>query len=485
MTSDFLIDQGGPQPKTAAVPREITQRVAEIEAESPGLLDGPCADLRRAALTVAVAGLRAADPAEATRRAVSYSSSSDTVRVAQTAYQLTPESRVWVLGAGKASYPVAVALQEVLGDRIAGGVVAVRDPAAPWLQHVEVICTDHPLPSPRSAEAASKILAIAREAGPGDLVLACFTGGSSALAALPPPGVSVDDKRTLHQLLLSSGLAITEINVVRKQVSSVKGGRVALAAWPATVVNLTVSDVAGSPLDTVTDPTVQDTSSAAQARSVLECSGLWDAIPPSVRAHLESDVATPSLADDPQTVMLADGLSTVAVMVEAASALGFRAVSVSDEVEGSADDIGPMLVHQLIGQLARSGDTPEKDDWKVMLLGCGGESVVTVETPGAFSLGGPNQHAGLRAATVLHGRRAAALFIDTDGSDGGTDLAGALIDGTTLDLADARGIDVMAALVEQRSTDACLALDAAVRTGHTGTNVNDLFVLVAEPGVVP
>ena len=119
-----------------------------------------------------------------------------------------------------------------------------------------------------------------------------------------------------------------------------------------------------------------------------------------------------------------------------------------------------------------------------MLLGCGGESVVTVTSPEAFSLGGPNQHAALRAAGALGGVRAAALFIDTDGSDGGTELAGALVDGATVDLAETRGVDIVSSLAEQRSSEACRTLNAAVRTGHTGTNVNDLFVLVAESGAL-
>jgi glycerate-2-kinase len=343
---------------------------------------------------------------------------------------------------------------------------------------VQVIHSDHPLPSSRSIEAATQILATAKAAGADDIVLATFTGGSSALASLPPPGVSGEDKRVLHELLLSSGLAITEINAVRKSVSAIKGGRVAVAAMPATVVNLTVSDVAGSPLDAVTDPTVQDGGSAAHARSILQRGDLWEQVPASVRTHLDADLPTPLLGREPQTVMLADGASTVAVMDDAAQALGFRAVRIDEEVEGESDEVGTLLANRLLEELAAAAEHP------VMLFGCGGESVVTVTSTEAFSLGGPNQHAALRAAGALRGVRAAALFIDTDGSDGGTELAGALIDGATVDLAESRGVDIGSSIDEQRSSNACRALNAAVRTGHTGTNVNDLFVLVAESGVL-
>jgi glycerate-2-kinase len=371
---------------------------------------------------------------------------------------------------------VAQALEGIFDDRINGGVVSVRDPGLSTLNNIEVIHASHPLPSRRSVEAAKKILSTAHNAGPDDLVLACFTGGSSALASMPPQGVSEADKRTLHELLLSSGLAIGDINCVRKSVSDVKGGRVALAAAPATVVNLTVSDVAGSPLDAVTDPTVQDSSTASLAITVLKDAGLWDVVPESVRAHLLSGYPTPTLDREPQTVMLADGASTVAAMADAAKRLHHRAVVVAEEVEGDAREVGQGLSRRLLSAVAKGGSDP------VMLLGCGGESVVSISSPDAFSRGGPNQHAALCSATVLHRHRAAALFMDTDGSDGGTDLAGGLVDGFTLDLAEKRGVNIESGLALQRSTEVCRALDAAVMTGHTGTNVNDLFVLVAESG---
>ena len=449
---------------------------ADLADASPGLVSGPLGHLRRLALEVACAGLASADPGAATKRIVSYLPDSDAVIVGSTEFRLSASARLWVIGAGKASYGVARALEEILGDRITGGVVAVRDPNVPTLRHVDVLCSDHPLPTLRSVEAATEILSVARAAREGDLVLTCFTGGSSALASLPPPGVSVADKRALHKLLLSSGLAITDINAVRKAVSDFKGGRVALAAAPATVVNLTVSDVAGSPLDAITDPTVQDSSTPGYARSVAVSSGLWKSLPTSVRSHIDTDASTPVLSREPQTVILADGGSTVSTMAETGRNMGFDVIVVNPELEGEADQVASLLTQRLLDELDRMNGS------SVMIVGCGGESVVTITDPGAFSMGGPNQHAALCAATFLQGRRAAALFIDTDGSDGGTELAGALIDGHTMSLADARGVDVVGLLANRRSSEACRELDVAVQTGHTGTNVNDLFVLIAETG---
>jgi glycerate-2-kinase len=267
-------------------------------------------------------------------------------------------------------------------------------------------------------------------------------------------------------------LPITAVNAVRKQVSAVKGGRVALAARPARVINLTVSDVAGSPIDAVADPAVQDSSSASHARSVLQQAELWDLVPASVREHLEHDLPTPELAVEPQSVILADGAGTVEAMVASARTLGYHPVVVEREIEGDADEVGQYLAQRAL-------DEAEAHEGSVMLLGCGGEAVVAVTSDGEFGLGGPNQQAALMAAEMLAGQPSAGLFVDTDGSDGGTVYAGALVDGNTLERAAALGVDVGMARRSRHSTQACEQLGIAIKTGHTGTNVNDLFVLLA------
>lgn len=456
---------------TAPVAR-ASDLLALVLRNTPTLLEGPHSDLRRLVLEVAVSGLSAADPGPATRRAVSFDAGTDTLTVAGRQYPLNCRGRILVVGAGKASYPIAAALHDCLGDRLDDGVVAVRDPDVSSLPQVQVLCADHPLPTKRSVRAAQQILACVAEATADDIVITCFTGGSSALSSLPPDKVTPDDKRRLHQQLLSSGLSITDINAVRKQVSAVKGGRVALAARPAQVINLTVSDVAGSPLDAVTDPTVQDSSSAARARSVLQQAQLWDLVPASVREHLEKNLPTPDLVPEPQTVILADGADTVAAMAKAARERGCHTVLVERDIEGDADEVGRYLAQRAL-------DEAEARGAPAMVLGCGGEAVVAVTSEFGFGQGGPNQHAALRAAEVLAGHPSAALFIDTDGSDGGTSYAGALIDGGTAQHARDEGVDIRGALNSQHSTHACEQLGIALQTGHTGTNVNDLFVLLA------
>ncbi|HEX5018160.1 MAG TPA: DUF4147 domain-containing protein [Actinomycetes bacterium] len=478
MTTPHLSQAAAQRPGAATVPQELAaDLMRRVLRNSPALLEGRGADLRRAVLDVAVQGLAAADPGEATKRVVSFDEVNDVITVAGEDYPMHGRGRVLVVGAGKASYPIAAALHDVLGSRLAGGVVAVRDPDAPDLPNVRVLCADHPLPTERSVHAAQQILACVADATESDVVITCFTGGSSALSSLPPDNVSPADKRRLHQQLLSSGLAINEINAVRKQVSAVKGGRVALAARPARVINLTVSDVAGSALDVVTDPTVQDTSSAAKARAVLQQAELWNLVPLSVRQHLEQNLPTPSLVPEPQTVMLADGAHTVEAMAAAARGHGYHPVVLEREVEGFADDVGAYLAQRVL-------DEAEAQRGPVMVLGCGGEAVVTVTAESGFGQGGPNQQAALKAAEVLAGHASAGVFVDTDGSDGGTPYAGALVDGETADRAKQQGVDLARSRQAQRSTAACEQLGVAVQTGHTGTNVNDLFVLLAVPEVV-
>jgi glycerate-2-kinase len=311
---------------------------------------------------------------------------------------------------------------------------------------------------------------IAGEARAGDLVIGSFTGGSSALTSLPPEGVSGADKRRLHELLLGSGAPITEVNAVRKQVSAIKGGRLAARVAPARLVNLTVSDVAGDVLDAITDPTVENGSTADDAITVLRDRGLWDEVPASVRRHLDGSGATSvRLEREPQTVLLVTGASACDAMLAEGRAAGVGAHLVSTELEGEAGEVGRLLA-------GVGADPPVPPP--CVLVGCGGETTVALGDEAAFGEGGPNQEGALALALALPpGAQVAACLIDTDGSDGGTPVAGALVDGDTVRRAAAEGIDLEAAVAAHRSGGAIAALGAQVITGPTQTNVNDLFVL--------
>ena len=363
-------------------------------------------------------------------------------------------------------------------DRLDGGAIAVRGGGDGNLGRIEVLSADHPLPSESSGRAARRLLEIAGHARERDVVIACFTGGSSALASLPPAGVSLAEKSALHELLLSSGIGIVEVNTVRKHVSAFKGGRLAAAALPATLINLTVSDVAGDHIDAITDPSVPDTTRAADAIAVLYGHGLWERTPRSVRDHLQRPEAeSPRLdAERIQTVVLVTGTTACDAMAAQARLLGLDPMVVSTSLEGEARQVGKLLAN--VARHGAGGDGAFGPG--TVMLGCGGESTVTLAPEGSFGEGGPNQEAAIAAAIELDGAPVAAAFLDTDGSDGGTEHAGAIVDGATVSRAAAAGLDLRAALLEHRSQVALAVLEDAIVTGPTGTNVNDLFAIVVK-----
>jgi glycerate 2-kinase len=436
------------------------------------------AALRAQALEIAGVGLAACDAGAATAEAVELTGAGVAIRGVE--YPLDETARLVVLGSGKASVAIAAALERALAERLDAGLVIARRGEEVALDRIEVIGADHPLPSEGSVRAAERLIGVAGELGEGDLALACFTGGSSALASLPPDGVSVGEKRRLHQLLLGSGMPIVEVNAVRKHVSAIKGGRLATRIAPARIVNVTVSDVAGDVLDAVTDPTVQDTSTPAEAVAILRDYGLWDSVPESIRRHLSGPAAaSPDLAGvDISTTLLVTGHSACEAMALEAAALGLDAVTISTSFEGEAREVG-----RFVANLARSSIADGAPfQAPSVLVACGGESNVTLASGSTFGAGGPSQEAAIAAALELDGVPAAAVLLDTDGSDGGTDAAGAVVDGSTVGRARAHGVDLRAALLSHRSREPLEALGDLVVSGPTGTNVNDLLVVVLAAG---
>jgi glycerate-2-kinase len=311
-----------------------------------------------------------------------------------------------------------------------------------------------------------------------DLILWCFTGGSSALACFPPVGVTLAEVAHLNTLLLRSGAEITEINTVRKHVSRIKGGRLAATIKaPKRSVNLTVSDVTGGQLDAITDPTVQDTTTVADAIDVLLDHRLWRAVAPSIRAHLRDRerAESPRLREEPATLMLVDGQRVVDSMVIAARRHGLRPIVLDPPPAGEAVTVGTTIARTVC-------DAGSHEPCAV--LACGGESTVKLSSDARLGGGGPNQEAALAASRALAGKRGvAAIFLDTDGIDGGSQYAGGIVDGQTLPRVRASGQNLDSLLARNTSTAGLVACGDAVRLGHTETNVNDLIVAVSLPNL--
>jgi len=429
------------------------------------LARSPAHDL---ALDCLVAGIEAAHPERVCRDAITLSGSQ--LRVEDAVYDLDAYDEVLVLGGGKAAGQVAAVLEDLLGEALDGGVVVTDDPVA--TDRVDVVEGSHPVPDESGLDGARRVRERAARATAGTLVLAVLTGGGSALLPAPAGDLSLADLRATTDALLDSGAAIDEINAVRKHCSALKGGRLAAAAAPATVVTLAFSDVVGDDLSVVASgPTVPDPTTYADALAVLDRYAL--AVPDAVRPHLEAGAAgehpeTPEPGDlDGRAHVLATAWTAIEAAREVARERGYGTLVLSSRVRGEAREQG--LAHAAVAEeLAATGNP--LDPPAVVLSG--GETTVTVTGDGT---GGPNQEFALRAALALDDGVVGA--VDTDGRDGGTDAAGVLVDGATVPDPETAA-RVQAALADNDAKPFLADRDALIHTGRTGTNVNDLRVVV-------
>jgi glycerate 2-kinase len=442
------------------------------------LIDHGEGEMRELAIDLAEEALAALRPSVGLRRSVLFDG--EELVAAGNNYDLSAFRKIVVLGAGKASGELALALEQMLASRLTDGLVVVPRGVPVLPKRISVMEADHPLPTYASADAGRALLERAAALSAQDLAICAFTGGSSALASLPPPGVSVSEKRYLHQLLLSTGMSIIEINTVRKHVSAIKGGRLARAISPARILNVTVSDVIGDPLDCITDLTVQDTSSVADAIAVLEEYQLMGQVPRSVREYLltHAEAESPQLSDvDIATEIVLRGEDGIDAVLAAARSQHLVGVRLGSRLEGDAASVGRVLATLPREAYAEGAPWPRN----TVVVGCGGEYTVTLDSnhESSFGKGGPSQEAAIGAALALSGSRGVvALFLDTDGSDGGTTVAGGLIDWSTEARARQLGVSLRKTLLTHGTTVALEALGDAIVTGPTHTNVNDLVILV-------
>ncbi|WP_440991047.1 glycerate kinase type-2 family protein [Haloarchaeobius baliensis] len=383
-------------------------------------------------------------------------------------------STVRLVGAGKGAGRLAAALVDVLDGRVDGGVVVADEPADAG--PVDVCVGDHPVPTDRNVDAARRIRDCVADAPADALVLVALTGGASALLTLPAGALTVDDLAGATRDLLDSGASIDELNAVRKHCSAVKGGRLAGAGAPTRLVTLAVSDVVGDDPSVVgSGPTAPDSTTYTDALAVLD---RYEVDAPAVREHLQRGVdgtepETPR-ADDPafdraDYHVLANAETALSAAATEARERGYEPLVLSSCIEGEACEAGRF--HAAVAREASATGRPVRPP---AVLLSGGECTVSV---GGDGIGGPNLEFGLAAALALRGTDDVAVAaVDTDGRDGSTDAAGALVDGATVtDEGAAR-----AALADNDSLGYLEERNAVPRTGATGTNVNDLRVVVVD-----
>jgi len=385
-----------------------------------------------------------------------------------------PKGRTIVVGAGKGAAQMAAALEKVWDGPLEGLVVTRYGYGAPT-QRIEVIEAAHPVPDAAGLEAARRLLEAVSGLSSDDLVVALVCGGGSALLPAPPEGLTLADEIAVNEALLASGAPISAVNAVRKHVSTIKGGRLAAAAYPARVVSLIVSDIPGdNPALVASGPTVPDAATRAQALEIVSTYGMK--LPQAVMAHLGSPEADAPLPDDERFARNEVRLiASAAVSLEAAAAeakrQGIEAVILSDSIEGEARDVGS--VHAAIAREVATRDRPFR---KPVLILSGGETTVTLRAKGK---GGRNSEFLLAFALGIDGLPGIhALAADTDGIDGSEDNAGAFADGTSVARMRAAGVDAKAMLAGNNAWTAFHSIGDLFVPGPTGTNVNDLRAIL-------
>jgi len=388
-----------------------------------------------------------------------------------------PAGRTIVVGAGKAAATMAKTVEDHWHGDLSGLVVTRYGHHAP-AKRIEVVEAAHPVPDLAGREAAERILKLVQGLGRDDLVLCLISGGGSALLTLPAPGLTLQDKQAINRALLKSGANITEMNCVRKHLSTIKGGRLAAAAHPARVVTLTISDVPGDdPAVIASGPTVPDRTTFADAREILAKYHIAE--PVSVVEHLRAAHEETPKPGDPrlagtQVHLIATPQQSLEAAAEVARQAGVTPLILGDGLEGESRDVA--LVHAGIArQVVRHGQPVASP----CVLLSGGETTVTVRGKGR---GGRNVEFLLALALALDGEPGVfALAGDTDGVDGTEDNAGAMVTPDTLQRASAHGLDAKAHLADNDGYSFFSGIGDLVKTGPTLTNVNDFRAILILP----
>lgn len=409
-------------------------------------------ELRAEALRLFTAAVAAADPAGALGRAF-----------LTHPVEAPPAGGAFILIAvGKAAVPMAEeALRHLTGAPVRALVVTNYENARA-LAGAEVMASGHPVPDENGARAGAAVAALLDSAGPDDRLVALISGGGSALLPAPAPGLTLADKAAVNRLLLAHGYEITEINLIRQQLSRLKGGGMLRLAAPAPVAAYILSDVIGDDLRAIASgPTVAPLGTRAEARALLEARGIWDAVPQAVRAHLEGPAGTEAPLPPARNALIGSNRKSLEAM---AAAHGAGARIVSDRLTGDVADAARQVI------AAAQGAGP----------GClifGGETTVILKGDG---LGGRNQELALRVALGMPdlGRPWVFLSGGTDGRDGPTEAAGGIVDAGTRGRISAAGGDPAALLANNDSNRALALAGDLLTVGATGTNVADVQVLL-------
>jgi len=434
---------------------------------------------RKLSLDSLESALNAVDPKRIIKSRISLQNS--VLKVNGYSFDLKRFKHVYVVGGGKASGSMAEALEQILSEHITDGFINIPRGTKHKTKVIKLHEASHPIPDETGVEGTRRILEIAEKAGENDLVICLISGGGSSLMPLPRGDISIVDKKKITEALLKCGATINEINTVRKHISDFKGGWLAKKAYPATVLNLILSDVIGDPLDFIASgPTVPDSTTFHEAVKILKKYELWNTVPESIRKVLSDGekglIPETPKADDQVfkkvfTVVVGNNRFASLAACESLRSNGLNTLLLTSTLEGEARHVGTVLA-----SIAREISISQNPVSKPAGIVAGGETTVTVKGKG---LGGRNQEIALSAALKLEGMNGVVLAsLSTDGVDGPTDAAGAIVDGKTLERAANKGLNPEEFLAENNSYNFFSELGDLIFTGPTGTNVNDVSVII-------
>ena len=437
------------------------------------------AEMRKDAVAIFCKALTAVDPAAAIKRYCKFDGKHFFVE--DWVYDIDGHDRLIVVGAGKATAPMAKAIEDQLEHRISSGIIVVKYDHKADLSKIKLVEAGHPLPDKNGQQGAQDILDLVTGAKKNDLVICLISGGGSALLPVPFPGLSLEDKQDTIKILLSCGANIHEINAVRKHISMIKGGLLARAAYPATLVSLIISDVVGDDLDVIASgPTVPDSSTFSHCMDIFHKYAITSTIPKTVLDHIVSGMSgkipeTPKASDPAFTysrnLIIGSNIESITTAKKKAESLGYNVLILSSMIEGETRHVAH--VHGAIAKEILKTGHPLPPPACIL---SGGETTVTLSGKG---LGGRNQEFALTAALDINQKENIVILSGgTDGTDGPTDAAGAFSDSYTLKRAEAMGLDPYLFLANNDSYHFFQKLGDLFVTGPTNTNVMDLRIVL-------
>ena len=432
-------------------------------------------DSREIAAEIFLSGVESVKPDKLISRFVAVNG--DSLQIENHKIDLKAVKNIFVVGAGKASAMMALALENILGRKIAAGHIVTKYGHSIPLKHIGITEAGHPVPDENGLKGTEKVLSIVKQAERDDIVICLISGGGSALLPDVPEGCTLDDLRKLNTALLKCGADIKQMNCIRKHLSKVKGGMLAKAAFPARVISLILSDVIGDPLDVIASgPTAPDPSTFEEAVSIIEKFGIQNEVPDKIFKLLQdgkNNKRPETLKENDEALLKTSNLIigsnklALKVAAEKAETYGYASHVITSTLEGDVNDVAAYILKLIMEEKAK------KENKKVCML-LAGEPTVKVTGKG---LGGRNQHLALLMAKLL-GDKPEVTFLSggTDGSDGPTDAAGAVIDSMTIRNAARLNLDIDDFVENNDSYNFFKKGGGLIITGPTQTNVMDLII---------